>query len=55
MLPQFHMGAIANGMLFCERMVASINEMRNVFPVPPGTSKKYSPPLSSFIALIIVL
>jgi hypothetical protein len=46
---------IANAKLFCERMVANINEKRNIFPVPSGAAKKYIRPVSSYITHIIVL
>jgi hypothetical protein len=30
----------ASAILFCERIIANINEIKKVFPVPPGASKK---------------
>lgn len=32
--------ASANAILFCDQIVAKINDIKNVFPVPPGTSTK---------------
>lgn len=32
--------ASASAILFCERIVANINEIKKVFPVPPGVPKK---------------
>lgn len=37
--------AIASAILFRDRMVAKMIEMRKVLPVPPGASMKYNPPL----------
>lgn len=37
--------ASANAIFRSDRIVAKNNEMRNVFPVPPGESKKYNPPV----------
>ena len=45
---------IANAILFCDRMVAKISEMRKVLPVTPGVSMKYNPPLWFIIVCIIL-
>ncbi|GFU90260.1 transposon Tf2-6 polyprotein [Trichonephila clavipes] len=46
--------AIANAILFCDRMVAKISDRRKVLPVPPCASMRNSPPLCSVIARIIL-
>jgi hypothetical protein len=46
--------ANASAIPFCDRIVDKINVIENVFPVPPGTSKKKNPPVSAFATFIIV-
>jgi hypothetical protein len=47
--------AIANTIFCCERIFARINDIKNVFPVPPSASKKKKPPCSASTVRIIRL
>ncbi|XP_050062277.1 uncharacterized protein LOC126554050 [Aphis gossypii] len=47
--------ANAKAMSHLDRIVAKINEMTNVFPVPPGASRKNRPPVLLSTACINVL